>query len=68
MQVICTTTMVATHVQSILRTQGILAIHFSGPHLNDPRVTVMIQQHLSVATEPTIRREIHGIAGTTIVG
>ena len=68
MQVICTTTMVATHVQSILRTQGVLAIKFSGPHLNDPRVTVLIQQHLSVATEPTIRREIHGLAGTTIVG
>ena len=28
----------------------------------------LIQQHLSVATEPTIRREIHGLAGTTIVG
>jgi hypothetical protein len=68
MQVICTTTMVATHVQSILSTQGVLAIQVIGPHRDDPRVTVMIQQHLSVATEPTIRREIHGLAGTTIVG
>ena len=68
MQVICTTTMVATHVQSILRRQGVVEIQIIGPHLNDPRVTVMVQQHLSVSTEPTIRREIHGLAGTTIIG
>ena len=68
MQVICTTTMVATHIQSILRTQGVLEIQFIGPHLDDPRVTITIQQPLSVSTEPTIRREIHGIVGTTIIG
>jgi hypothetical protein len=68
MQVVCTTTMVATHVQSILRMQGVVAIQLTGPHLDDPRVTVTVQQHLSVYTEPTIRREIHGLAGTMIVG
>ena len=45
-----------------------VAIQFTGPHLDDPRVTVTVQQHLSVYTEPTIRREIHGLAGTMIVG
>jgi hypothetical protein len=68
MQVICTSTLVATHVQSVLRRQGVSGIQFSGPHLNDPRVTVIVQQRLSVAKEPTIRREIQCIIGTTIVG
>jgi hypothetical protein len=68
MQVICTSSMVATHVQSFLRTQGVSVIDLIGPHLDDPRITVMVNQHLSVAQEPTIRREIQQIVGTTIVG
>jgi hypothetical protein len=68
MQVICTSTMVATLVQSVLRTLGVSGMQFSGPHLNDPRVTVIIHQKLSVAKEPRIRRELHDIAGATIVG
>jgi hypothetical protein len=48
--------------------QGVLEIEFSGPHLNDPRITVIVPQKLSVDKEPRIRREIHGIAGATIVG
>jgi hypothetical protein len=68
MQVICTSTMVATHVQAVLRRQGVSGIQFIGPHRNDPRITVIVPQQLSVAKEPTIRREIQCIAGTTIVG
>jgi len=51
-----------------VRQCAVVAIQFTGPHLDDPRVTVTVQQHLSVYTEPTIRREIHGLAGTMIVG
>ena len=68
MQVICTSCMVATQVQSLLRTHGVSGLQFSGPQLNDPRVTVIVQQKLSVDKEPSIRREIHGIGGATIVG
>ena len=68
MQVICTSCMVATHVQSVLRTQGVSGIQLIGPHLDDPRITVLVNQNLSVEKEPAIRREIQGIAGTTIVG
>jgi hypothetical protein len=60
--------MVATHVQSVLRAHGVTEIRFIGPHLDDPRVTILVPQHLSVATEPTIRREIHRLVGTTIIG
>ncbi len=68
MQVICLSCMVATHVQSVLRTQGVSVIDLIGPYLDDPRITVMVHQNLSVAQEPTIRREIQQIAGATIVG
>ena len=68
MQVICLSCMVATHVQSVLRTQGVSGIDLIGPHLDDPRITVLVNQHLSVEQEPTLRREIQQIAGTTIVG
>ena len=52
----------------MLRTEGVSGIQLIGPHVDDPRITVIVPQKLSVSTEPTIRREIHGIAGTTIVG
>jgi hypothetical protein len=68
MHVSCPSCMVATHVQSVLRAHGVTVIQLIGPHLDHPRVTVMIQQHLSVETEPTIRREIQQVVGTTIVG
>jgi hypothetical protein len=68
MQIMCTSALVATQVQSVLRTQGVLEFQFSGPHFNDPRDTVIVQQKLSVDKEPAIRREIYGIGGATIVG
>ena len=68
MHIRCPSCMVATHVQSVLRAHGVTVIQLIGPHLDDPSVTILIQQHLSVATEPTIRREIHRLAGTTIIG
>ena len=68
MHIRCPSCMVATHVQSVLRAHGVTVIQLIGPHLDDPRVTILVQQHLSVATEPTIRREIHSLAGTTIIG
>jgi hypothetical protein len=43
-------------------------IQFIGPLRDDPSITVMVQQQLSVAKEPAIRREIQCIIGTTIVG
>jgi hypothetical protein len=68
MHVRCPSCMVATQVQSVLRAHGVTVFHFIGPHLDDPRVTVIVQQQLSVKTEPTIRREIHSLAGTMIIG
>ena len=68
MQVICPSCMAATHVQSVLRAHGVTVIQLIGPHRDDPSITVMVHQNLSVAKEPTIRREIHGLAGTMIVG
>jgi hypothetical protein len=67
-QSICLSCVVATQVQSVLRTHGVTGITLVGPHLDDPRVTILVQQQLSIETEPTIRREIHSLAGTTIIG
>ena len=68
MHIRCPRCIVATHVQSVLRAHGVTEIQFIGPHFDDPRVTILVQQHLRVATEPTIRREIHRLAGTMIIG
>ena len=68
MHIRCPSCMVATHVQSVLRAHGVTEIQLIGPHLDDPRVTILVQQHLSVATEPTIRRDIHRLAGAIIIG
>jgi|tagenome__1003787_1003787.scaffolds.fasta_scaffold14222941_1 hypothetical protein len=68
MQVRCPNCLVATQVQSILRAYGVTVIQFIGPLRDDPSITVMVQQQLSVAKEPAIRREIQCIIGTAIVG
>jgi hypothetical protein len=68
MQVICLRCMVATHVQSVLRTQGVSVTDFIGPQIGDPTITVMVNQNISVDKEPTIRREIQQIVGATIPG
>ena len=68
MHIRCPSCTVATHVQSVLRAHGVTEIQFIGPHFDDPRVTILVPQHLSVATEPTIWRDIQRLAGTTIIG
>ena len=68
MQIICPSCMVATQVQAILRMHGVLPVQLIEPHLDDPRITVMVNQPISVAQEPTLRRVIQQLAGTRIVG
>jgi hypothetical protein len=60
--------MVATHVQSVLRTYSVAVSDLIGPHIDDPTIVVMVNQNISVDKEPTIRREIRQIGGATIVG
>jgi hypothetical protein len=67
MQVTCPSCLVATQVQSMLRTQSVSMIQFIGPHRNDPTIIVMVDQNLRVEKEPAIRREILCIAGATII-
>jgi hypothetical protein len=68
MQVRCPSCLVATHVQAVFRSHGVTMIQLIGPFLGDPGITIMVHQNLSVTKEPAIRRQLHGISGTTIMG
>ena len=68
MQIIYPSCMVATEVQAILRMHGVSLLQLIEPQLDDPRIMVIVNQTISVAQEPTIRRAIQQLAGTTIIG
>jgi hypothetical protein len=67
LKITCTDGRVAAKVRAVLAAHGIVrGVYRTGPYVGEPTVWIIVNVIIAHDKEPTIRREINAITGTTI--